>query len=115
MKRCRNVELRIRLGTEIQKIKFRQKRIKNHIKELFDECCACRKQIIEFKGRYHDLYDFNCRCYEEVIFKDIYFLFIFIYFLFFKHLTTGFIERKIFQKVMNLLYAADEVHPDFGY
>ena len=33
----------------------------------------------------------------------------------FKHHTTGFIERKIFQKIIPRLYAADEIHTDFGY
>ena len=81
MKRCRNIELRIRLGTEIQRIKNRQKCIWKHIKEVFDEYCACREQIIEFKGRYHDLYDFHCRYYEEVIFKE--YLFFISFYLFF--------------------------------
>ena len=55
MKRCRNIELRISLGTEIQKIKYRQKCVWKHIKEVFDEYCACREQIIEFKVRFYDL------------------------------------------------------------
>ena len=58
MKRCRNIELRIRLGTEIQKIKIRLKCIRKQIKEIFEKYCACREQIIELKGRCHDLYDF---------------------------------------------------------
>ena len=66
MKRC------IRLGNEIDKIKYRQKCIWKQIKEVFDEYCSCRDQFIEFKGRHHDLYDFLCRYYEEVIFKGIY-------------------------------------------
>ena len=49
VKICRYIELRIRLGTEIQKIKYRQKCILKHIEEVFDEYCACREQIIEFK------------------------------------------------------------------
>ena len=69
MKRCQNLELRIRLGSEIQKIKYKQKCIWKNIKKVFDEYCACREQIIEFKGRYYDLYDFHCRYYEEVISK----------------------------------------------
>ena len=71
MKRCQNLELRIRLGSEIQKIKYKQKCIWKNIKKVFDEYCACREQIIEFKGRYYDLYDFHCRYYEEVISKGI--------------------------------------------
>ena len=83
MKRCRNIELRIRLGTEIQRIKNRQKCIWKHIKEVFDEYCACREQIIEFKGRYHDLYDFHCRYYEEVIFKEyLFFISFYLFFIF---------------------------------
>ena len=83
IKICRNIELRIRLGNVMQKIKYRQKCIWKNIKEVFDEYCACREQIIEFKGRCHDLYDFHLRYYQEVIFKLIYFYkFLFIlYFL----------------------------------
>ena len=71
IKRSRNIQLRIRLGTEIQKIKYRQKCIWKHIKEVFNKYCACREQIIEIEGRYHDLHDFHCRYYEDVIFKGI--------------------------------------------
>ena len=99
MKRCRNIELRIRLGTEIQRIKNRQKCIWKHIKEVFDEYCACREQIIEFKGWYHDLYDFNCHYYKEVIFKGIYFLLIFINFLFFSIIQQGLLNGKYFKKL----------------
>ena len=31
------------------------------------EYCACREKIIEFKGRYYDLYDTHCKYYEEVL------------------------------------------------
>ena len=43
MKRC------IRLGNEIDKIKYRQKCIWKQIKEVFDEYCACKEKNIEFK------------------------------------------------------------------
>ena len=43
-----------------------KKCIWKHIVEVFDEYCACREPIIEFKGRYHD---FHGRYYEEVIFQ----------------------------------------------
>ena len=67
MKRCRNLELRIKLDQEIDEIEKRLKKINKHIHKTFNEYCSYRGQIIEFKGRYYDLYSFHCKYYEEVL------------------------------------------------
>ena len=87
-----------------------------NIHKNFKEYCACREQIIEFKGRYYDLFEIHCKYYEEVleyIFLFYYNLINIIFFL--QHHNNSFIERKIFQNVMNRLYDANQVHPYFGY
>ena len=67
MRRCRNLELRIKLDEEINKIEKGLRKILKNIHKTFREYCACREQIIEFKGRYYDLYDIHCKYYEEVL------------------------------------------------
>ena len=67
MRRCRNLELRIKLDEEINKIQIRLKKIYKNLHKTFREYCACREQIIEFKGRYYDLYEIHCKYYEEVL------------------------------------------------
>ena len=67
MRRCRNLELRIKLDEEINKIEKGLRKILKYIHKTFREYCACREQIIEFKGRYYDLYDIHCKYYEEVL------------------------------------------------
>ena len=66
MKRCRNLELKIRLDDEINKINGKLSCIWKRIKESFNDYCFYREQIIEFKGKYYDLYVFHCKYYEEV-------------------------------------------------
>ena len=67
MRRCRNLELRIKLDEEINKIEKGLRKILKYIHKTFREYCACREQIIEFKGRYYDLYDIHCKYFEEVL------------------------------------------------
>ena len=68
MKRCRNLELRIKLDQEIDEIEKRLKKINKHILKAFNEYCFYREQIIEFKGRHYDLYAFHCKYYEKIYF-----------------------------------------------
>ena len=84
------------------------------IKKTFKDYCSYHEQIIEFEIRYHDLYDFHCRYYEEVQFECFLFIYYISIFIFLKHHTTGFAERKIFQKVMDRLYENGDIHPNFG-
>ena len=67
MRRCRNLELRIKLDEEINKIQIRLKKIYKNLQKTFREYCAWREQILEFRGRYYDLYDIHCKYYEEVL------------------------------------------------
>ena len=67
MRRCRNLELRIELNEEINKIEKGLKKIYKNMYKTFKEYCACREQIIEFKGRYYDFYEIHCKYYEEVL------------------------------------------------
>ena len=61
MKRCRNLDQRIKLDQEIK-----DEKINKHLHKTFNEYCSYRKQTIEFKGRQYDLYEFHCKYYEEV-------------------------------------------------
>jgi len=67
IRRCRNLELRIKLDQEIMQIEKRLEKILKLIHKRFSEYCAWREQIIEFKGRHYDLYEFHCKYYEEVL------------------------------------------------
>ena len=67
MRRCRNLELRIKLDEEINKIQIRLKKIYKNLQKTFREYCAWREQILEFRGRYYDLYDIHSKYYEEVL------------------------------------------------
>ena len=49
MERCRNIELRIRLGTEFQKIKYRLKCIWKHIKEVFENIVPVGNKLLNSK------------------------------------------------------------------
>ncbi len=59
IRRCRNLELRIKLDQEIMQIEKRLEKILKLIHKRFSEYCAWREQIIEFKGRHYDLYEFQ--------------------------------------------------------
>jgi hypothetical protein len=48
-------------------IEKRLEKILKLIHKRFSEYCAWREQIIEFKGRHYDLYEFHCKYYEEVL------------------------------------------------
>ena len=67
LQRCQNTELKIRLEEEIIKIKLKLKWILKKLKKTLKDYCSYRAQIIVFKIRYYDLYDFCCKYYEEVI------------------------------------------------
>ena len=83
MKRCRNLEIKVRLGDEINKINGKLTCIWKIIKESFNDYCSYRGQIIELKGKYYDLYAFHCKYYKEVQILIILFIyFIFIYYIF---------------------------------
>ena len=79
MRRCRNLELRIRLDEEIKHMEKNLEKILKKIFLTFNKYCAYREQIIEFKGRHYDLYEIHCKYYEEVII-----LFCLILFILFK-------------------------------
>ena len=59
--------LRIKLDEETNKIQIRLKKIYKNLQKNFREYCAWREQILEFRGRYYDLYDIHCKYYEEVL------------------------------------------------
>ena len=59
--KMQNLELRIKLDQAIDKIEKRLTKINKQIHKTFNEYCSYREQIIEFKGRYYDLYLFHCK------------------------------------------------------
>ena len=63
--------LRIKPDEEINKIEkglvVEKGQILKNIHKTFREYCACREQIIEFKGRYYDIYDIHIKYYEEIL------------------------------------------------
>ena len=67
MRRCRNLKIRIKLDEEINNIQKGLNKIYKNMYKTFKEYCACREHIIEFKGRYYDLYEIHCKYYKEVL------------------------------------------------
>ena len=65
MRRCKNLELRIKL--EVNKIQIRLRKILKNIHKTLKEYCVCREQITKFKGRYYCLYYIHFKYYEEVL------------------------------------------------
>lgn len=65
-KKSRNLELRISLRYRLIKIERKVKLLIQMIKKCFSDYCSVREQVIEFRGRYTDMYNFHCEYYAKV-------------------------------------------------